>query len=637
MSTKIGKKVSSEKIFLVALLMLTFIKVLVFTLIPPGLNQDELSTAYESKSLLEHGTDRWGNEFPAYFPSWGSGQSVLLAIIQVPFIAILGLNNFSIRLPVVIMGALLPFLVYAVVKKNFNIHVAYLSGILAATLPAFIMPFRWSLDANILPFFITLALFFLTYALEGKKKYIYLALLTFALTTYAYITIILILPFFFILFVVFILIDRKEEKSNVSHPKDHKNDIPKSRDELQLSVFLQKIKLILNYKNYKFNPNISKLKFHWILACCIFVLVVLPILLTVLKNNFGVESIPNKLGFVSIPDISSSRYDEIGGLTLVGILKNLGALLIGYYDFLIWNSVPFFPGFTHIGGILLFIGLFIFMKNITSTKLTSKNDQSSITGPLDSNGTNLKNKNKFRNLSNQKFKNIVFFYFLSCIPAFILIPFNLNRHNFFHLPFLIFISYGVIYILKNIVGKTNRNLAIFGFVAYYTIFYLTFTGAYIRTYPSLDSTKQAFNVGLKNQIENVEGVNLQSELDYIYLTDEVSLNYIYYLYYKDIDSKEFRNSVVSGNEKYDVLSHGKYVFNKEYLVEQIFEKLLTQKDKKIKIGYILKGQDSIEELCKTTEIYEIETYQDSIWEYGYCVMTPDKFEDTYAQNKGLTH
>src|SRR5579875_3235756 len=71
---------------------------------PPGLNQDEVSAGYESWSLLQYGTDRWGNPWPAYFPSWGSGQNVLYSYLTIPFIKVFGLTAFSVRIVSLLAG-----------------------------------------------------------------------------------------------------------------------------------------------------------------------------------------------------------------------------------------------------------------------------------------------------------------------------------------------------------------------------------------------------------------------------------------------------------------------------------------------------------------------------------------------------
>ncbi len=82
------------------------LRLLLIGAFPPGLNQDEASAGYEAWSLLNFGIDRNGCPWPVLFVSWGSGQNVLYSYLSIPFIALLGLNEVSLRLPMAITGSL---------------------------------------------------------------------------------------------------------------------------------------------------------------------------------------------------------------------------------------------------------------------------------------------------------------------------------------------------------------------------------------------------------------------------------------------------------------------------------------------------------------------------------------------------
>ena len=73
---------------------------------PAGLNQDEASIGYEAYAVLKYGMDRNGISVPVHFIAWGSGQNALYANLAIPFIALLGLNEFSLRLPMALIGCL---------------------------------------------------------------------------------------------------------------------------------------------------------------------------------------------------------------------------------------------------------------------------------------------------------------------------------------------------------------------------------------------------------------------------------------------------------------------------------------------------------------------------------------------------
>ena len=75
-----------------------------FGAIPPGLNQDEASTAYDAFSLIHYGVDRNGFRFPVVLVSWGSGMYALASYVEAPFIGLFGLSVWSARLPFLLIG-----------------------------------------------------------------------------------------------------------------------------------------------------------------------------------------------------------------------------------------------------------------------------------------------------------------------------------------------------------------------------------------------------------------------------------------------------------------------------------------------------------------------------------------------------
>lgn len=169
--------------------------------IPPGFNQDEASSLYEAYCLAETGMDRWGNVLPPYFPSWGSGQNVLLAYLAVPVVKWLGLSVFSARLVPVVLGILtLPLVGWGV--RPLGRYPALLAMLLVAVVPWHFMLSRWALESNLAPFFMLLGCALLVRGLlTGKRRWIVPSLLPFALALYAYGTTAVVLPTMFLLLV----------------------------------------------------------------------------------------------------------------------------------------------------------------------------------------------------------------------------------------------------------------------------------------------------------------------------------------------------------------------------------------------------------------------------------------------------
>jgi len=263
-----------------------FIRTVKFPDIPTGFNQDEAGSAYESYSLLETGKDRWGNELPAYFPSWGSGQNVLLAYLTMPFIKSYGLTIFSARIVSLLLGLLsLPLFYYCI--RPLGKFSAWLGLLFLVSAPWHFMLSRWALESNILPFFMLLGCTALSRALyTGRKSWIMLCLIPFALSLYAYGTTIVVLPLFFILL------------------------------------------LILNFK------RIQTAWQSWLLSLAVFLCVSFPFLLFFVKNYILNRTIPwTDHLFFSTPLLPSNRLQQINKASWKAVLyENSRFALAGFDD-----------------------------------------------------------------------------------------------------------------------------------------------------------------------------------------------------------------------------------------------------------------------------------------------------------------
>ncbi len=260
-----------------------------FPNVPPGINQDEASAAYEAYSLLLTGKDRWGNPFPIYFPGWGSGQNVLYSYLTIPAIAIFGLNIFSARIVSVVFGILTLPLMYVCVKSICNARVALYSTLLLAILPWHIMMSRWGLESNLLPFFMLLGSYTFHRAVLAKPKKIFIifSLIPWAISFYAYATSIFVVPPLLLISLVF------------------------------------------------YREKIFKNKTLWIISLLLFLATSMPFLIFLLKNqvlniNFEFE----KILPISIPLLPSRRLIEKGS----PIDQNLRLILNGFDDGLVWNT-----------------------------------------------------------------------------------------------------------------------------------------------------------------------------------------------------------------------------------------------------------------------------------------------------------
>lgn len=292
--------INSNQLFWIIFILGIFFRLINFPSIPSGLNQDEVASGYEAFSLLQTGADKWGNFVPAYFVAWGSGQSVLLSYLQTPFIYFLGLNVLSIRLPSLILGILILPLIYKLTQKWFGTQTGLIALLMASFLPWPTMISRWGLEANILPFFALLGLYFTTLVLEklqqntikiSDKILIITWLIPFGLSLYSYgLSLVPIIIFISICLVLY-------------------------RDRF------------LKYKSLSFT------------SLAIFAITIIPFGLVILKNNIlGSGLFFEKYLPFSIPLLSSNRLNQISDDKITTIASNFYFLISGFADSISWNN-----------------------------------------------------------------------------------------------------------------------------------------------------------------------------------------------------------------------------------------------------------------------------------------------------------
>lgn len=171
---------------------------------PPSLNWDETSLGYNAYSILKTGKDEWGRMFPISFEAFGDYKLPGYIYTLVPFIAILGLNEFATRLPSAIAGILSVLFLYLLVKKLTNqVSWALLSMALLAISPWHIFLSRIALEANLALFLFILGLYFFALGLK-KSSFIIFSAICFGLTIFTYNSARVFIPLFILsLFVIF--------------------------------------------------------------------------------------------------------------------------------------------------------------------------------------------------------------------------------------------------------------------------------------------------------------------------------------------------------------------------------------------------------------------------------------------------
>jgi 4-amino-4-deoxy-L-arabinose transferase-like glycosyltransferase len=156
---------------------------------PFGFTWDEAALGYNAYSLLKTGRDEHSQIAPVIFKSFGDYKPGLYVYLAVPPTAVLGLQEFSTRLPSAVLGSLLVLLIYVLCRLLFPVHkqIAWSAVIVSSLNPWLIHFSRGAWEANI-SLFLTLlgVVLFLWYDKSKSRWAIFASAFGFGLTFLAY-------------------------------------------------------------------------------------------------------------------------------------------------------------------------------------------------------------------------------------------------------------------------------------------------------------------------------------------------------------------------------------------------------------------------------------------------------------------
>jgi 4-amino-4-deoxy-L-arabinose transferase-like glycosyltransferase len=154
--------------------------------VPPHLTPDEAALGYNAYSISKTGKDEFGQTLPIIFKSFGDYKPGLYIYTSVPFVALLGLNEFSVRLPSALAGILSVYLIYLITLKLFNSKkLSLASAFVAAIMPWLIYFSRGAWEVNLSLSLTLLGIYLFLKSFE-KPKLLLFAASSFALTLLAY-------------------------------------------------------------------------------------------------------------------------------------------------------------------------------------------------------------------------------------------------------------------------------------------------------------------------------------------------------------------------------------------------------------------------------------------------------------------
>jgi len=138
--------------------------------IPYGFHRDEASVGYNAYSILKTGKDEWGKTLPLFFRAFGDYPPALILYVTIPFIAVLGLTELSVKLPLIVFSLLSFIFVYLILKKlKLEKGLIYTFLLLLATSPWEITQTRSSSEVILGSSLFLMGLYYLIKFFEDKK------------------------------------------------------------------------------------------------------------------------------------------------------------------------------------------------------------------------------------------------------------------------------------------------------------------------------------------------------------------------------------------------------------------------------------------------------------------------------------
>ena len=170
---------------------------------PPSLYWDEMDVGYQAYSILKTGKDYFGETPLLTIHSFADFRAPLSIYLTIPFVWIMGLSAWSVRLPSAIMGVISVLLVYILSEIFFkNKKLSLLAALLVAVAPWNIQYSRIAFEATLM---LMLSLFLggLICFFKGleRPRWFVLSALLFSLSLFAYNTAKLFVPLVIVLLI----------------------------------------------------------------------------------------------------------------------------------------------------------------------------------------------------------------------------------------------------------------------------------------------------------------------------------------------------------------------------------------------------------------------------------------------------
>jgi 4-amino-4-deoxy-L-arabinose transferase-like glycosyltransferase len=349
--------------------------------------------------------------------------------------------------------------------------------------------------------------------------------------------------------------------------------IPISLIPLSLSVYaytlaLPVASLIVIIFSIFYFKQISRNKILWFLAYLLAFLFISPFLIFVIQNNIINQKLDFLANFpISIPLLPTNRFSQTSqdGFAYM-IASNIYFFVAGMPDFLSWNTNQTFLPLSFVIFPFSLVGLIELIKRYKRDKVL----------------------------------NWFLLWFLASLSLFLIVPLNQNRGNSFFIPMIVFATFGFFKVLEEFKTETFKNFFGIVFLGWFLAYSLIFNFDYQLVY----SKRVTYDFQYEIDVAMQKAEEITPKNQKIYLTTEVSINYIYPLFYKKIDPVDFRQ-----NANYEIIN-GVYKV-KNWRNYYYFEEEMNLRPVE-KFSFIQKQTEK--NLCQKPDF----RWESKIWKVGIC-------------------
>jgi len=198
---------SSFIILLLILAAAILIRVIALDRVPPPLFRDEAEKGYNAWCLWKTGCDYEGRRLPLFINVFGTHTSAIYQYATAPFVGVLGLKVWVVRLTAALAGIATVVFLYLLARALFDVPTALVAAAVLAISPWHVCFSRWAQQGIFMPLLFTVAAWGTVRFRQGWRAGLPIAAAAIALAAYAYDVGRVLAPLFLLLL---ILVARRE-------------------------------------------------------------------------------------------------------------------------------------------------------------------------------------------------------------------------------------------------------------------------------------------------------------------------------------------------------------------------------------------------------------------------------------------